>query len=284
MVNDGKKIRARLERAVPFLRLPSSPDRMPEVMADGTGLRCPVTGRIFPYRAGILDLLESPVQKTITQRSLDTTFTAWAYDQFRNGLARFISMHDFPTEVATVQKTLDVQPGSVVLDLACGPGNFTIEWAKRAGPTGLVMGLDLSLVMLERAVVHVRRWDLENVLLILGDAQQLPFADRSLTKVNCSGGFHQFPDLPQALREIARVSSDGAVLTASMFAEGPTDRFARGKQWAKQQFALHFVPLMWLGQQLESLGYVDYQWSLPSAWVGYTSARKRVRPLASEEQ
>jgi len=40
-----------------------------------------------------------------------------------------------------------------------------------------------------------------------------------LPKVNCSGGFHQFPDLPHAWREIARVSVGGAVLTASTFAE-----------------------------------------------------------------
>ena len=53
-----------LERAAPLLRLPTSPDRPPEVLLDGsgpsavlkTGLRCSVTGRIFSYRdgAGIL--------------------------------------------------------------------------------------------------------------------------------------------------------------------------------------------------------------------------------------
>jgi ubiquinone/menaquinone biosynthesis C-methylase UbiE len=52
----------------------------------------------------------------------------------------------------------------------------------------------------------------------------LPFADGILRKVNCSAGFHQFPDLPQALREIARVSVEGAVLTIRTLAEGPTDR------------------------------------------------------------
>ncbi len=35
------------------------------------------------------------------------------------------------------------------------------------------------------------------------------------------------------------------------------------KRWLKQRFDLHFVPLVWLGEQLAELGYADYRWSLP---------------------
>ena len=261
-------------RAVPWLRLPESPGRVPEITDDGAGVKCPVTGHVFPYRNGILDLLEREPHKTVTQRSLDTTLTAWMYERLRNTLTPLLGMLDFPAEVANVQSALDVQAGDIVLDLACGPGNFTVEWAKRAGDEGLVIGLDLSTPMLERAAANVRQWGLDNVLLIRADAQRLPFADGSLEKVNCSGGFHQFPDLPAALREIARISAGGAVLTASTFAEGPRDRFAGLKRWSKHQFSLHFVPLASLEDQLEALGYVDCRWSLPGGWFGYTTARK----------
>ncbi len=111
------------------------------------------------------------------------------------------------------------------------------------------------------------------MLLIRGDAQHLPLADGCLHKVNCSGGFHQFPDLPQALREIARVSAPGAVLTASTFAEGLSDSRAAVKHWLKRRFDLHFVPLVWMGEQLAEVGYSDYRWSLPGGWFGYASAR-----------
>ena len=114
-------------------------------------------------------------------------------------------------------------------------------------------------------------------MLIRGDAHQLPFADGILRKVNCSGGFHQFPDLPQALRETARVSVEGAVLTVSTLAEGPTDRYVGVKRWMKRRFDLHFVPLARMGEQLAALGYTDYEWSLPGGWFGYTSARKVAR-------
>jgi ubiquinone/menaquinone biosynthesis C-methylase UbiE len=257
------------------MRLPTSPAQLPEVLPDGSGLRCQVTGQVFPYRDGILDLLDSSMEKTVTQHTLDTTFTAWAYDRFRGWLTRALNSPDFPMEVAHTQQALQAQAGDTILDLACGHGNFTIEWAKRVGPEGLVIGLDISQAMLTRAAHHVRRWELDSVLLIRGDAHHLPFADGCLPKVNCSGGFHQFPNLPQALREIARVSSKGAALTTSTFAaKEPGDPHTRVKQWMQHHFDLHFVSLTWLGKQLAALGYTEYECSLPGKWFGYSSARK----------
>jgi len=268
---------ALLERAARLVRLPTSPDRPPEVLPDGSGLRCPVTARTFSYHDGVLDLLGTDQNKTFTQDFLDTSFTAWAYDRFRGWLTCALNSPDFPVEVAHIQRALQARAGDTILDLACGHGNFTVEWAKRVGPEGLVIGLDLSPAMLARAARHVRRWGLDNVLLIRGDAHHMPFADRCLSRVNCSGGFHQFPDLPQSLREIARVSAEGAILTASTFAEGPIDPWVSPKRWLKRCFALHFVPLLPLGEQLAAVGYGDYEWSLPSGWFAYTSARKMGR-------
>lgn len=264
-----------LQRAAPFLRLPTSPNQPPEVLPDGSGLRCPETGRIFAYRSGILDLLDTGQEKTITQETLDTPLTAWFYDRFREQITGALNAPDFAEEVAHIQQDLQVWPGDVLLDLACGQGNFTVEWAKRAGDSGLVIGLDISTAMLARATCHVNRWELNNVLLIRGDAHCLPFANGVLEKVNCSGGFHQFPDLTQALHEISRVSADGAMLTASTFAQGPDDSRAGLKQWLNHRFSLHFVPLVELGEQLTALGYTGYRWSLPgSRWFGYASASK----------
>jgi SAM-dependent methyltransferase len=263
-----------LSRAAPLLRLPTSPDHQPEVLDDASGLRCPTTGRVYPYRGGILDVLEREPELTITQRSLDTPLSSLAYDRLREVALRLAGVSDFAVEVAGIQRSLQVTPGDAVLDLACGHGVFTVEWAKRAGPAGLVIGLDLSPAMLARAARHARRWGLENVLLVRGDAQHLPLRDGALGKVNCSGGFHQFPDLSQALREIARVSTRAAVLTASTFASEPGDRRADLKRWLREQVALHFVELSWLEDELRALGYGNFQWTLPGGWFAYTSASR----------
>jgi len=271
------RARLLLERAAPLLRLPTSLGRPPEVLPDGSGLRCPATGRIYPYRNGVLDVLGDSLEKTMTQHILDTPFTAWFYDRFRAWITRMLGVPDFAEEVAQIDQRLQVRAGDTILDLACGHGNFTVEWAKRVRPEGLLIGLDISAAMLARAADHVSRWGLANVLLTRGDAHHLPLVDDCLHKVNCSGGFHQFPDLRQALCEISRVSAEEAVLTASTLSEGPDDRRPRVKRWMKRRFELHFVPLVWLGEELAALGYTDYEWSLPGGWFGYASARKTKR-------
>jgi len=262
-----------LHRARRLIRLPTSPDRESLVNESPAGLRCPTTGRVFPFADGVLDLLFEPDPPTFTQRTLDTPLTAWFYDRIRGPLFRLAGLPDFHDEAAAIQERLQVEAGDVVLDLACGHGNFTIEWARRAGPDGLAIGIDISRRMLARAVGHVAEAELDNVLLIRGDAQRLPFAGSSFVRINCSGGFHQLPDLPLALREIARVGTDDAVLTASMFADDPDHPHPRIRDWLKRRFALHFVPLLWLGDELGKLGYGDYQWSARRGF-GYTSARR----------
>lgn len=267
-----------LARAAMLLRLPTSPGRVPEVLPGAAGLRCPATGRRYPVREGILDLLPDSPTLTPTQRTLDTPLTALLYDRARAGAMRLFGAPTFPAEVAAIQSALGVRPGDAVLDLACGHGNFTVEWAKRAGPDGLVIGLDLSPAMLARAARRVGEWGLENVLLVRGDALNLPLADGGLDRINCSGGFHQFPDLPRALREIARVGAPGATLTASTFAEGPGDRHAALKRRLRRRFALHFVSLPRLGEQLAAVGFEGYRWSLRGDWFGYASATRAAQP------
>ena len=84
----------------------------------------------------------------------------------------------------------------------------------------------------------------------------------------------QLPDLPRALREIARISAPGAMLTASTFAEGPADDWRRVKRWLHARIALHFVPVTWLEEQLAAVGFDNYRWSFPGGWFAYTAAQK----------
>lgn len=263
-----------LTRAAPLIRLPTAPDRIPEVLPDGRGLRCPGTGRVYPYRNGILDLLEHEPTLTETQHLLNTAFTAWAYDRGRDALFRLSSGLSFAQEVAITQAQLQVQPDDTLLDLACGQGNFTVEWAQRTGEDGLTIGLDISHPMLQRAAMRITQAQRTNILLIRGDALHLPFADHVFNSINCSGGFHQLPDLPKALHELSRVSTSHARLAASTFAEGPNDMWAACKHWLKRRFQFHFVPLDWLETQLAHVGYGNYHATLPGGWFGYISARK----------
>ena len=102
---------------------------------------------------------------------------------------------------------LGLVPGDGVLDIACGTGNFTRDFARAVGPAGLVVGLDASTTMLGRAVDDTG--GMEQVGYVRGDAQHLPFRDESFDAVCCFAALHLFADPMKALDSIARVLTPG---------------------------------------------------------------------------
>jgi SAM-dependent methyltransferase len=92
-----------------------------------------------------------------------------------------------------------------VLDVACGPGNFTRTFA-RAAPEGVVVGLDASKPMLDRAVVENNP---PNVSYVRGDAHALPFRDDSFDAICCFAALYFIDDPLVAVDEMVRVLAPG---------------------------------------------------------------------------
>jgi SAM-dependent methyltransferase len=225
------------------------------------------------FANGVLDLLGDAFAPTFTQRTLDTRATALLYDALRDRGTRWIGMPDFASETRALEERLALASGDVVLDVACGHGNFTVELARRVGPSGLVVGLDIAASMLARAASRVRRAGLDNVLLVRGDALDLPFRDAAFAKVNCSGGLHQMPDLDRALGEMARVARPGARFTGSSFArDGSEESGLRG--WLWRRWSLHFVPVVTLARAVEAAGFDDVHAQMAGGAMGYAWGRR----------
>src|SRR5271165_6364314 len=109
------------------------------------------------------------------------------------------------TERRAALDALSLTAGDRVLDVACGPGNFTREFAREAS-RGIVVGLDASRTMLARAVAETSA---PNVAYVRGDAEALPFADDSFDAVCCFAALYLIERPMQAIREIARVLAPG---------------------------------------------------------------------------
>ena len=108
-------------------------------------------------------------------------------------------------EVRIARLLLGLGPGDGVLDVACGPGNFSRAFAGAVGGSGLVVGVDVSETMLQRGAEDLRLSGLRNLSLMRASATELPFVDSSFDAVCCFAALHLFDDPLSALDEMTRV-------------------------------------------------------------------------------
>jgi ubiquinone/menaquinone biosynthesis C-methylase UbiE len=107
---------------------------------------------------------------------------------------------------------LALSPGDGVLDVGCGTGNFTRDFAKSVGPDGLVVGLDVSQTMLARAVRDTADAGYDQVAYVRGDAADAPFLNASFDGVCCFAALNLFADPYAALDSFTRVLTPGGRL------------------------------------------------------------------------
>ncbi len=112
-----------------------------------------------------------------------------------------------------------LRPGEVVLDLGSGGGFDCFLAGPRVGPTGRVIGVDMTPEMLSKARHNVasyrQRTGLDNVEFRLGEIEHLPVPDHSVDVVISNCVINLSPDKPQVWREMARVLKPGGRVAVS---------------------------------------------------------------------
>jgi arsenite methyltransferase len=102
-----------------------------------------------------------------------------------------------------------IDPGAVVLDVGCGAGTDLLLAARRIGPHGRAIGVDMTAAMRAQAIAGASACHLTNVDVRDGDATHLPVVDATVAVVISNGVLNLVPDKPKAVREIARVLKRG---------------------------------------------------------------------------
>jgi SAM-dependent methyltransferase len=114
-----------------------------------------------------------------------------------------------PTAVA------DLHEGETVLDLGSGAGADVLISARRVGPTGKAIGLDMTDEMLELARGNAADAGVENVEFLKGYLEDIPLPDESVDVVISNCVINLSGDKPKVLRETARVLRPGGRFAVS---------------------------------------------------------------------
>ncbi|TQE16741.1 methyltransferase domain-containing protein [Streptomyces ipomoeae] len=115
---------------------------------------------------------------------------------------------DGPAYAAAIAE-LGLRAGDRVLDAGCGTGRALTPLRAAVGPSGVVLGADLTPAMLEAAVRAGRDRDGQ---LLLADVAALPLRTESLDAVFAAGLIAHLPNPAEDLRELARVVRPGGTL------------------------------------------------------------------------
>ena len=206
-----------------FTRLPPALDRALPLLAPWAREE----GMLRPE--GYLDLIgeAAPESTGMTQDLMVTRIVPTIYERWwRPALGRVAKGVMGPSmaeEHRIARLMLALSPGDGVLDVACGTGNFTRDFARTVGPDGLAVGIDLSETMLARAVADTQESGLlDRTAYVRGDAAALPFVDSAFDGVCCFAALHLFADPPRALDRMTEVLTPGGRIAIFTSAQGRT--------------------------------------------------------------
>ncbi|WP_322815618.1 methyltransferase domain-containing protein [Chloroflexus sp.] len=175
-------------------------------------LRCPVCATTYLIKDGILDMIGQHRLTSAAQVVNEVPVAAWAYERtWRPFALSLLSGEHFPLtrELKLITGLAGAGRGGLMVDVGCSNGLYAraLEHVRRqSGAGGFVVGIDLSMAMLQEAQRRAYREGL-SISFIRASAQAMPFADGTVDALVMGGSLNEIGDIPAALSEWRRLLS-----------------------------------------------------------------------------
>jgi SAM-dependent methyltransferase len=129
-----------------------------------------------------------------------------------------------------------IEESTTVLDIGCGAGFDLLVASQLVGPSGKVVGVDLTKEMVDKARANLESMQIKNYEIYHISSEQLPFADNSFDVVISNGVINLSPDKPRIFAEIYRVLKKGGRLQFAdiiLEKELPSHLMASVESWSQ---------------------------------------------------
>ena len=156
------------------------------------------------------------------------------------------------------QAIAELRAGERVLDLGSGAGFDAFLAARQVGPTGFVIGVDMTDEMVAKARANLLKTESENVEFRLGEIEHLPVADASVDVIMSNCVINLSTDKPAVFREAFRVLAPGGRLAISdVVAIGDLPAAIAGDAAAYTGCIAGAAPVAELERMIASAGFTE---------------------------
>jgi ubiquinone/menaquinone biosynthesis C-methylase UbiE len=127
-------------------------------------------------------------------------------------LARYETMYRWSAVAEDFYAPADIRTGHFVVDFGCGPGHTAIEFARRVGPTGHVLALDVNAEFIKRTQKRAEVASFtDRITAQLLMSERLPLADATVDRVTARNTIIYVRDPSSTFKEFWRTLKPGGI-------------------------------------------------------------------------
>ena len=135
--------------------------------------------------------------------------------------------------------TINIKKNINALDIGFGFGFPILEIAQRLGNTSTVYGIDPWAEAIDRTNLKINNYGIENVKLVKGIAEELPFEEKFFNLIVSNNGINNVQNIPKVFKEIHRVALPGAQFVFTMNLDNTMLEFYDIYKEVLMEYSLH---------------------------------------------